>query len=129
MIGRVALLVTLVMLGSGCAESEPTIAYQFVVRGQGENVSIAFGSEDQALINLEVSLPWTSEEFEGTNQSPVRLEADGPEGSRVRCVIRYRPIDGQYGGNGSGESSQYANQPDEDQTVCGLNQDQISAGS
>jgi len=129
MIRPFAFLAALALSGSACADSEPTIAYQYVVRGHGEKVAITFLTEDQGLIDGEVSLPWTGEEFEGTNQSRVRLEADGPPGSRVKCVVRYRPIGGRYGGDGSGELSQNASSPNEDQTVCALNQDQISPGS
>lgn len=122
-----ASLAVLVVLGSACAESEPTIAYQYVVRGQGDNVAVTYLS-DQGVIDEEVSLPWTSDEFEGTKESAVRLRAEGPEGSKLRCIIRHRPIDGRYGGNGSGESSQSATSGG-DQTQCSMREDHISTGS
>jgi hypothetical protein len=120
------LLAGLAILWSGCADSEPTVVYQYEVQGKGENVAVTYVAEDHELIDEEVSLPWTSEEFEGTRESTVRLEVDGPEGSTVKCILRYRRIGGDYGGNGSGERSQYANPPSEDLTVCALNQGRIS---
>lgn len=109
-------------LACGDTDTEPTIAFQYVVRGSGNNVEVTYLQEMQGLVRRTVTLPWTSEEFQGTKESFVRIEADGPPGSRVRCAVRFRPIDGVYGGNGSGESAQYANRPDEDQTVCALDQ-------
>jgi len=37
----------------------------------------------------------------GPRQSPVRIEPDGPPASRVECVVRFRPLDGTYGGYGT----------------------------
>ena len=80
---------------------------------------------DEGLVYRTVRLPWTSEELRGTEGTPVRIEVNGPSGTRVRCVVRYRRIDGSYGGNGSGAMSQFANRPDEDQTICDLDQPSI----
>ena len=115
--------VSLVCLGGltlACEEAPPpTVAFQYTVRGNGDNVKITYLTEEAGLVNRTVNLPWASEEFRGTKQSPVHLEADGPPGSVVKCGVRYRPLDGTYGGNGSRFLGS-ENEPDEDQTVCSL---------
>jgi hypothetical protein len=108
-------------LAVSCRDSEPTIAYRYSVEGSGEGVAITFLTEN-GLTHRTVRLPWTSEESLGSDQSPIRIEADGPPGSRVRCFVRYRAVDGTYGGDGSGETGQYATDPDEDQSRCALDQ-------
>jgi hypothetical protein len=115
------LLVCLGGLALACGDSEPTVAYHYEVRGDGDNVVVRFVTED-GLHHETVTLPWASEEFLGTEGLLARIEADGPLESRVKCVVRYRPIDGVYGGNRSGESSQFANRPEEDRTLCALDQ-------
>jgi hypothetical protein len=116
------LLLFLGGLALSCGNSEPTIAYQYVVRGSGDDVNVTFLAPEQNLLTRTVGLPWTSEEFQATRLSPSRIEADGPPESTVKCVIRYRRVDGEYGGNGSGESSQWADVPNEDQTRCSVDQ-------
>jgi len=116
------LLVLVVGFTAACgalSDSEPSFAYQYVVRGSGENVRVTYLAQPEGLVHETVTLPWTSAEFEGPDEF-IRIEADGPTGTRVICAVRYRPIKGTYGGNGSGTSSQYANRPDEDQTRCAL---------
>jgi hypothetical protein len=121
------LLVCVVGLTAACgalSESEPSFAYQYVVRGSGENVMVTYLTQLEGLVYETVTLPWTSAEFEGPDEF-IRIEADGPAGTRVKCSVRYRRIEGTYGGNGSGTSSQWANRPDEDQTRCALDLVQI----
>jgi hypothetical protein len=96
----------------------------YVVRGSGENVRVTYLTQLEGLVYETVTLPWTSAEFEGPDEF-IRSEADGPAGTRVKCSVRYRRIEGTYGGNGSGTSSQWANRPDEDQTRCALDLVQI----
>jgi hypothetical protein len=91
----------------------------FEVRGTGGNVKIAYLTVEAGPVQTSATLPWASEEYRGTGESDIRIEANGPAGSRVTCVVRYRPIHGSYGGGGSGSASQRAN-PDEDQTACAL---------
>jgi hypothetical protein len=112
------LLGCLGVLALSCGHSEPTIAYRYAVRGSGDDVTITFLTEQLGSVQRTVDLPWTSEEFLGTGDSPVRIEAAGPPGSRVKCVVRSRPVTGLYGGNGSGESSA----TEEDRTRCALDQ-------
>lgn len=100
------------------------MVYQYEVQGDGEDVSISYLAGDRGPVEERVSLPWTSEEFEGTDQTPVRLKTEGPEGAVVKCLLRHRRVDGEYGANGSGESS---HTPDQDQTGCSLNLDRLSA--
>ena len=115
------LLALVVGLTDACdAFSEPktSFAYQYRVRGKGENVRVTYLTQPAGLVHETVTLPWTSGEFEGPNEF-IRIEADGPAGTRVKCVVRYRPIDGTYGGGGSGSSSSQ-NSPNEDPTRCAL---------
>ena len=118
----VLLVLLVVGLTAACdafSEPEPSFAYQYAVRGKGENVRVTYLTLPEGLVHETVTLPWRSREFEGPNEF-IRLEADGPEGTRVKCFVRYRRIEGTYGGGGSGTSSQWANRPDEDQTLCAL---------
>ena len=117
----VLLVLLVVGLTAACdAFSEPkSFAYQYAVRGKGENVRVTYLTQPAGLVHETVTLPWRSQEFEGPNEF-IRLEADGPVGTRVKCLVRYRGIEGTYGGGGSGTSSQWANRPDEDQTRCAL---------
>jgi hypothetical protein len=112
------LLMRLAGLTLACEEPRPpTVVFQYVVRGSGDDVKVTYLTEEAGLVERTVNLSWTSEEFRGTKQSPVHIEADGPPGSTVECVVRYRPQDGTYGGNGSGFSGA-KNDPGEDQTAC-----------
>jgi hypothetical protein len=116
------LLVLVVGLTVACdafSEPQPSFAYQYGVRGKGENVRVTYLTQPTGLVYETVKLRWTSGEFEGPDEF-IRIEAEGPAGTRVKCVVRYRPIEGTYGGGGSGSASQYANRPDEDQTRCAL---------
>jgi hypothetical protein len=47
-----------------------------------------------------VDTPWTSREYEVSKKTPVSLSADGPEGSALRCVLKWRSKGGR--GNPSG---------------------------
>jgi hypothetical protein len=118
------LLVLLVGLTAACdafSEPRPSYAYQYAVRGRGENVRVTYLTQPAGLVHETVTLPWTSREFEGPkNFEFIHLEADGPAGIRVKCLVRYRPVKGTYGGGGSGTSSQWANRPDEDKTRCAV---------
>lgn len=107
-------------LGVSCgSEPQATIAYRYEVRGTGENVEVTYLDPDAGEVHRTVQLPWISQELRGTRETPTLLEADGPEGSRVRCIVRYRRIEGVYGGNGSGWTSG-SQDPDEDRTVCSV---------
>jgi hypothetical protein len=120
----IALAVCLGGLALACEEAEPTLVYHYEVLGNGDKVKVTYLVNQQDLVHTTVRLPWASEEFRGTKETPVRVEADGPSGSRVRCVLRYRPVAGEYGGDGSGAMSQQATAED-DQTVCDLDQSSI----
>jgi hypothetical protein len=121
-----ALVVGLTPACDSPSEPEPSIAYQYVVRGHGENVRVTYLTQAAGLFHKTVTLPWTNAEFEGpANAEFIRIEADGPAGTRVKCVVRYRRIEGTYGGGGSGASSQYATSPNEDETRCALDQASI----
>jgi hypothetical protein len=87
------------------SEPEPLFAYQYAVRGTGENVRVTYLTRPAGVVHKTVTLPWTSGEFKGPDEF-IRIEADGPAGTRVKCVVRYRPIEGTYGGGGSGSASQ-----------------------
>jgi hypothetical protein len=100
-------------------EPKPSFAYQYGVRGKGENVMVTYLTQPAGLVHETVTLPWSSGEFEGPNEF-IRIEADGPAGTRVKCIVRYRPIDGTYGGGGSGSASSQ-NSRAEDPTRCALN--------
>jgi hypothetical protein len=113
------LLVCLGTLAPACGEPEPTIVYHFEVRGIGDNVKITYLTVEAGLVETSATLPWASEEYRGTEESDIRIEANGPARSRVKCVVRYKPIHGSYGGGGSGAASQQASL-DGDQTVCAL---------
>ena len=105
---------------SACNSGHETLNYQYAVRGTGEGVQVRYFAGSGPLVEETVSLPWTSEEYKALEQTVVSLEADGPEGTNVECVIRRRSDSAEYGGNGSGESTQSASGPDEDATVCEL---------
>jgi hypothetical protein len=113
------LLVCLGTLAPACGEPEPTIVYHFEVGGIGDNVTITYLTVEAGLVETSATLPWASEEYRGTEESDIRIEANGPARSRVKCVVRYKPIHGSYGGGGSGAASQQASL-DGDQTVCAL---------
>jgi hypothetical protein len=113
------LLVCLGTLAPACGKPEPTIVYHFEVRGIGDNVKITYLTVEAGLVETSATLPWASEEYRGTEESDIRIEANGPARSRVKCVVRYKPIHGSYGGGGSGAASQQASL-DGDQTVCAL---------
>ncbi len=117
------LLLCLGVLAPACGEPVPTIAYHFEVRGTGDNVKITYLSEEAGLVETSATLPWSSEEYRGTEESDIRIEANGPVGARLKCVVRYRPIHGEYGGGGSGALSQQG----DDQTVCALGQQFLPA--
>jgi hypothetical protein len=115
------LLMLVVGLTAACdafSEPKPSFAYEYGVRGEDENVRVTYLTQPAGLVHETVSLPWTSGEFEGPDEF-IRIEADGPTGSRVKCVVRYRRIEGTYGGGGSGSASQQ-NSPDTDPTRCAL---------
>jgi hypothetical protein len=115
------LLLLVVGLTAACdalSEPKPSFAYQYGVRGKGENVEVTYLTRPAGLVHETVTLPWTSGEFEGPDEF-IRIEADGPAGTRVKCVVQYRPTEGNYGGGGSGSASQ-KNSPDDDPTRCAL---------
>jgi len=112
------------MLAPACGEPDPTIVYRFEVRGIGDNVKITYLNVEAGLVETSATLPWASEEYRGTEESDIRIEANGPAESTLKCAVRYRPIHGAYGGGGSGALSQQASL-DEDQTVCALGQRQL----
>ena len=118
------LLVLLVGLTPACdafSQQEMSVAYQYVVGGSGANVKVTYLTQPAGLVHKTVTLPWRSAEFEGpANSDFIRIEADGPAGTTVKCLVRYRQIDGKYGGGGSGASSSYATSPNEDETRCAL---------
>lgn len=120
----VGLVICLGGLAVACDEPEPTLVYHYEVRGVGESVMVSYLVDHEGLVDQTVHLPWASEELRGTESTPVRIEVNGPPGSRVRCVISYRPVGGSYGGNGSGSMKQWAS-PDEDQTVCQFDQSSL----
>jgi hypothetical protein len=116
------LLVLLVGLTADCdafSEPEPSFVYQYAVRGRGENVRVTYLMQPAGLVHETVTLPWMSREFEGPkNFEFIRLEADGPAGTRVKCFVRYRRIEETYGGGGSGSISD--NGPDPDPARCAV---------
>jgi hypothetical protein len=116
------LLVLVVGLTASCdafSEPDPSFAYQYAVRGKGENVRVTYLTRPAGLVHETVTLPWTSGEFQGPDQF-IRIEADGPAGTRVKCVVLYRPIEGTYGGGGSGSGSASQQNSHEDPTRCAL---------
>ena len=121
----VALALCLGSVALACEEPEPTLVYHYEVRGEGDNVKVTYLVDHEGLVYVTTPLPWASEELRGTKETPIHVEVNGPSGSRVKCVVRYRRVNGDYGGNGSGSMAQWANQPDEDHTVCGLDQSGI----
>jgi hypothetical protein len=128
MVKVAVLLVCLGALAPACGGPEPTIAYHFEVLGTGDNVKITYLSEEAGLVETSATLPWASEEYRGTEESVIRIEANGPAGSRVKCVVRYRPIHGAYGGGGSGALSDAGSHTVAgDQTVCALGQQLLPA--
>jgi hypothetical protein len=101
--------------------------YQYAVRGHGENVRVFYLMHSAGEVRRTVTLPWTSAEFEApANSEFIRLEADGPTGTRVKCFVQYRRVEGEFGGNGSGSLSQYTTSPDEDETRCAVDSPIIS---
>jgi hypothetical protein len=115
------LLMLVVGLTAACdafSEPKPSFAYEYGVRGKGENVRVTYLTQPAGLVHETVTLPWTSGEFEGPDEF-IRIEADGPAGTRVKCVVRYRPIEGIYRGGGSGSASQQSSL-DQDPTRCAL---------
>jgi hypothetical protein len=118
-----ALLVLVACLLPSCGGEEPTLAYQYIVRGSGDQVAVTFLTDELGLAHRTVRLPWTSEEFQGTRTTPSRLEVEGPAGSSVECVIRYRRLNGDYGANGSGELTEGPGSTNEALTHCSLDQE------
>jgi hypothetical protein len=116
----VAIGFAFVAVACDTSESPPTIAFQYEVRGSGDDVHVTFFVPEAGLVDRIVRVPWASDELRATRDTPMRLEADGPSGSRVRCIVRYRPIEGVYGGNGSGSTTAVQNGPGEDHTVCSV---------
>jgi hypothetical protein len=119
MLRAAALLVCLGLLALACGESvEPSIAYRYEVHGRGRDVRITYLTEEAGLVEKTVTLPWTSQEFLAAREASAQVEAQGPPGSNLRCVVRYRRINGAYGGDGSGSSVGYEEQSDDGQTQC-----------
>jgi hypothetical protein len=110
------LVVGLTAARDAFAEPKPSFAYEYGVRGKGENVRVTYPTQPAGLVHETVTLPWTSGEFEGPDEF-IRMKR-GPAGTRVTCVVRYRQIEATYGGGGSGSASQQ-NSPD-DPTRCAL---------
>ena len=109
------------------ADPEPKIFFQYMVRGAGDDVRVNYyaGSGqlvEETMVEEVVSLPWTSDEYEGDSATQVRIEADGPEGAVVECVVRYREESKEYGGNGAGQMAQTPSSPSDDQTACSIDQ-------
>jgi hypothetical protein len=119
MLRACALLVCLGLLAAACGKSvEPSIAYRYEVHGRGADVRITYLTEEAGLVERTVALPWTSQEFLAGPETSAHLEAHGPSGSNLRCVVRYRRINGAYGGNGSGSDVGYEEQSDDGQPQC-----------
>lgn len=116
----IAIVACLAGLLASCTDQEPTIAFTYAVKGTGEDVRVSYVTDGADVVHRSVTLPWISEESEGSEGTLTRIEADGPAGTEVRCVVRYRPIDRRYGGNGSGGGSQGATGPNEDHSRCEL---------
>jgi hypothetical protein len=113
-----ALLVCVGSLALACGESvEPSIAYRYEVHGRGSDVRITYLTEEAGLVERTVTLPWTSQEFLAARETS-HVEAHGPPGSNLRCVVRYRRINGAYGGDGSGSAVGYEERSDDGQTRC-----------
>ena len=114
------LLVLVVGLTASCdvfAEPDPSFAYQYAVRGKGECEG-HLPHEARRPRPRNRHAPVDEWRVPGPDEF-IRIEADGPAGTRVKCVVRYRPIEGIYGGGGSGSPSQQ-NSRDEDPTRCAL---------
>src|SRR5215207_7153990 len=91
-----ALLVWLGLLALACGESvESSIAYRYEVHGRGSDVRITYLTE-AGLVERTVTLPWTSQEFLVARETS-HVEAHGPPGSNLRCVVRLRRVNGAYG--------------------------------
>jgi hypothetical protein len=118
MLRAAAVLVCLGLLALACGQSvEPSIAYRYEVRGRGSDVKIAYLTEEAGLVERTVTLPWTSQEFLAIRENTASVEAHGPPGSNLRCVVRYRLIPGEYGGNGPGNAVDYG-RADDSQSQC-----------
>jgi hypothetical protein len=78
---------------------------------------ITYLTEEAGLVERTVTLPWTSQEFLAARETS-HVEAHGPPGSNLRCVVRYRRINGAYGGDGSGSAVGYEERSDDGQTRC-----------
>lgn len=57
MIKPLVVLTALALLGPGCAETEPTLMYQYEVQGKGDDVSVTYLAEDNELVDERVQLP------------------------------------------------------------------------
>jgi hypothetical protein len=114
-----ALVVCLGLLALACGQSvKPSIAYRYEVHGRGSDVRITYLTDEANLVERTVTLPWTSQEFLAGRETPAaQVEAHGPPGSKLRCVVRYRRINGAYGGNGSGSTVDYGRANDS-QSQC-----------
>jgi hypothetical protein len=114
-----ALVVCLGLLALACGESvEPSIAYRYEVHGRGSDVRITYLTQEAGLVERTVTLPWTSQEYLAARETSAHVEAYGPPGSNLRCVVRLRRINGAYGGDGSGSAVGYEEQSDDGQTRC-----------
>jgi hypothetical protein len=115
-----ALLACLGLLVPACGEPvEPSIAYRYEVHGRGSDVRITYLTDEANLVERTVTLPWTSQEFLAGRQTPAaQIEAHGPPGSHLRCVVRYRRINGAYDGNRSGSTVGYEEQSEAGQPQC-----------
>jgi hypothetical protein len=121
MLRAAALLGCLGLLALACGESvEPSIAYRYEVHGRGSDVRITYRTEEAGLVEKTVTLPWASQEFLASRETSLQVEAHGPPGSNLRCVVRLRRINGTYGGDGSGRSVGYEEQSDDGQTRCSV---------
>ena len=118
-----ALLVILALTFPACSNGdEPTITYQYQVRGTGDDVQVRYFEGTGPLVEEVVSLPWSSDEYQGTSETTIRIDVDGPDGSHVECVVRHHVEGSRYGGDGSGEKTQMPTSSDEDLTVCSIDQ-------
>jgi hypothetical protein len=83
------LLMLVVGLTAACdafSEPKPSFAYEYGVRGEGENVRVTYLTQPAGLVHETVTLPWTSGEFEGPDEF-IRIEADGPAGTRSNALF------------------------------------------
>ena len=116
-----ALLVCLGLLALACGETvEPSIAYRYEVHGRGSDVRITYRTEEAGIVERTVTLPCASHECVASRETSLQVEAHGPPGSNLRCVVRLRRINGVYGGAGSGRNVGYEEPSDDGQTRCSV---------